>query len=419
MSMENISSHKKNMQIKIAYVHAMEFPCPEANAFDAVWTASALSEKVDTTFFMPSLSISKKSMRQFYDISPSSLRLQSMYLDFIPDRFLIRFPNYYEQILAFYLHYHPDWVGFHGQKVLYARHPRQLLFWGLQRARGHFWKEWTLCYESHDPLGLDPNKFRGANPFELKDGQEGQYRQSVLRAAMNFDFIITNTQVQTDDLHSWTNNALKTHFITLASPLPRLPSPPQVQFFGEKVILGYIGTVDQYRGVNILLEAMRFLPERYTLRIVGRLRQELGAKPDWLNVYMRDPQIGPKVDLNIVDSISDVAAEIDRCDFVVQPASGDVLDSRYTAPLKSYGYMVRGKPIIAGDVPCHRELFQDGKAAMLYRLDPKSFAESVIYLVNNPELAERIARNSWEQSADFNFHRRADDILSLVRCTTE
>jgi glycosyltransferase involved in cell wall biosynthesis len=193
-----------------------------------------------------------------------------------------------------------------------------------------------------------------------------------------------------------------------------LAEPPQIRF-GDKITLGYIGTIDKYRGVNILLEAMRFLPEKYTLRIVGRLRQEKGVDSNWLNKYMEDPQISARVELNIVDSIRDVAGEIDRCDILVQPASHDVIDSRYAAPLKSYGYMVRGKPIVAGDVPCHRELFQAGKTAALYCLDPQGLADCIMNLVNNPEKAERIARGAWKQAADFNLPRRAENIISLVK----
>jgi len=414
-----VTRNDPQKKLKIAYVHAMEFICTEANAFDAVWTAAALSEKIDTTFFMPSLDSSKAGMRQFYNITGAPLRLQSMYLNYLTDRFLIKFGNYYEQLLSFYLRYHPAWAGFRGQKILYVRHPKELLFYGLQRERQNWWKDWILCYESHDPLGMNPNQFQGSNPFDMKDGPEGKRRQAILRAALNFDFIIANTQVQVDDLKEWTNGALKPHFIQLASPLPRLKKNPQIRSFGEKVILGYIGTIDQYRGVNILLEAMRFLPEKFSLRIVGRLRQEDGADPDWLEKYMQDPQINSRVELNIVDSIRDVAGEIDRCDIVVQPASNDVIDSRYAAPLKSFGYMVRGKPIVAGDVLSHRELFRDGKNAALYRLDPKSLADCVINLVNNPEQAERIAHGAWEQAADYNFACRAQNILSLITQTID
>jgi glycosyltransferase involved in cell wall biosynthesis len=261
---------------------------------------------------------------------------------------------------------------------------------------------------------LDPNRFRGSNPFDLTDGDEGKHRQAVLKAARNFDAIICNTKAQADDLKSWTNNTLQPYFIAIASPLPRLPNPPMYRPFGKKIVLGYIGTIDQYRGVHILFEAMRFLPQNYLLRIVGRFRQEKDVDPNWLNQYLQDPLIKSRVEIRLPVPISDVIGEIDQCDILLQPASSDILDSRYATPQKSFDYMVRGKPIVAGDVPCHRELFQNGKTAALYRLDPHSLAKCVVDLVNNPAQAEQIALGAWEQSAIYNLSRRADDILSLV-----
>lgn len=412
--MSNLPDRNYDPASKIAYIHAASFPSTEANTFDAVWTASALSEIVDTTFFVPRLKTSKDALRKYYEIPGSHLRLQSMHLNILPDTFLLMFRSYYEYALLLYLRFHPDWAGFRGKKILYVREPRELLFWGAQKQNQKWLKDWVLCYEAHDPLGLDPNKFQGSNPFALREGPQAVKAQAVLQAARNFDLIICNTQVLADDIKSWTNGVLQTHYIALASPLPRLTEPPRISSFDEKVTLGYIGTIDQYRGVDVLLEAMRFLPRRFSLRIVGRLRQEVGVDPKWLDQYMKDPQISSRVELDIVDSIQDVAGEIDRCDIVLQPASHDVLDSRYAAPLKSYGYMVRGKPIIAGDVPCHRELFQDGKIAALYALDPRSFADCVLDLVAHPERAECMARGAWEQAIEYNLPRRADDILALA-----
>jgi glycosyltransferase involved in cell wall biosynthesis len=399
--------------IKLAYIHTMAFPSQEANALDAIWTASALSRRVNTTFFMPRRNTSISDMKKYYGISDSPLRIQSMYLNLFPDRFLLAYKNSYEQALSIHFHIRAGWAGFIGQKILYVRHPKELLFWGLQRERQKWLRNWTLCYESHDPLGLNPNHFQGKNPFELKDGTEGIHRQAVLKAAKNFDLIICNSQALAEDLESWTKKNIQPHFVPLASLLPRLPESPKIHF-GERILLGYIGTIDQYRGVNILLEAMRYLPKNCFLKIVGRFREEEGVDPDWLNKVMGDLQIGPKVELKGPIPINEVMDEIDQCDIVIQPASADILDSRYATPQKSFDYMVRGKPIVAGDVPCHRELFHDGKSATLYRLNPQSLAECVMNLVRNPGHAEKIAREAWEQSAQYYLARRVDNILNLV-----
>jgi len=147
-------------------------------------------------------------------------------------------------------------------------------------------------------------------------------------------------------------------------------SLPQISSFGEKIVLGYIGTIDQYRGVNVILDAMRLLPKNYILRLVGRVRQERGVDPNWLTNYMDEPLLAGRVELINAVPIQKVAEEIDRCDLLLQPASHDMIDSRYASPLKSYDYMMRGKPIIAADVPGHHELFRNGENAFLYRVIP-------------------------------------------------
>lgn len=400
--------------LKVAYVHAISYPSTEANTFDAIWTGDALSKVVDTTFFVPRIATSLPSLKEFYEINDSRLRMQSMHLDQIPDRVLVKHRSTYEKLLTHYFYFHPTWSSSHGTKVLYLREPKELLYWGSNRQKFQWMKNWLFCYEAHDPLGMDPNKFEGTNPFSLTDGPEGRFRQNVLSAAHNFDAIICNTQTLANDLRDWTGNSINPSVLTLASPLPRLSAPPQIRF-GNKIVIGYIGTIDKYRGVDILLDAMYHLPSNFYLRIVGRLRKEVGVPPDWLDTYKEDSRIMDRIDINLVDQIDDVAGEIDRCDILVQPASKDVIDSRYAAPLKSYGYMMRGKPIVAGDVLCHRELFNDGKNAMLYELDPYSLAKSIMKLADHPELAEQIAIYAWEQASYYTFARKVDDMLTLFR----
>jgi glycosyltransferase involved in cell wall biosynthesis len=403
----------KREDIKIAYIHTMSFPNNEANAFDAVWTAAVLTDKVDTTFFIPRLKTSVRNVKNYYYISGSPLRFQSMYLNFIPDRFLLKNRNYYEKMLFAYLRYHPAWSGYEGQKVIYIRDPKALRFWGLQREHQKWLRDWIMIYEAHDPLGFDPNKFQDNNPFIAEEEPERQLGRDAVKAAMNFDAIICNSKVLAEDLKTWTDNKLNPHVITIASPLQRLTSSPQIHF-GEKIIIGYIGTIDKLRGVDILLEAIKLLPQNCSVRLVGRFRHESGVNPNWLTKYTSDPANKDRLDINIMDHIADVTTEIDRCDILIQPASHDVLDSRYATPQKAFGYMARGKPIIAGDVPCNRDLFKDGKSAVFYHINPQGLADCIVNLVINSNKAEEIAIEAWKQSIDYTYSRRANDILSLV-----
>lgn len=404
-------SSKQNY--KIAYVHVTSFPSTEANTFDSVWSASALSEKVDTTFFIPRNKSTIKELKDYYEIQNSKLKIQSLYLNLIPDRVILKFKSTYEDLISLYLHYHPKWAKFRGLKILYVREPRELLYWGLKREKNKWMKDWIFCYEAHDTLGLDPNLFVEASESSAEPQLKDEKQAITLRAAQNFDIMICNTKILADDMKKWSGNLLQPQVLTLASPLPRLENPPKI-IFGEKIVIGYIGTIDKFRGVDILLDSIRLLPENYSLRIVGRFRQEKDVDPNWLKKYTDNSEIASRLDINIVEQIMDVADEIDRCDILIQPASNDILDARYAAPLKSYGYMVRGKPIIAGDVQCHRDLFENGKNALLYALTPKQLANCIIRLGKDPRLAEKIAIGAWEKSEYFTFTRKVNDFLSMI-----
>ena len=208
------------------------------------------------------------------------------------------------------------------------------------------------------------------------------------------------------------NGRLGPHLVQHASPLPRLSHPPDLHISRDRVLLGYMGTVDLFRGVDQLLEAMRFLPDNYRLRLVGRIpgRSESGDGPQWLDGLLGDPQVGPKVELVPRVPVAQVAGEIDRCDILLQPASSHPHTAYYASPLKSFDYMVRGKPIVAADVPCHIEMFEDGVNARLYRHDdPQHLADSIKSLVNQPRQANAIALGAWAQSAESSYPARASE----------
>lgn len=409
----DFSSKNTDKPLKIAYVHATSFPSTEANTFDAIWTADALSKAVEITFFFPRIKSSLTRLKEYYEISNSNLKFRSMHLELIPERIQIIFKSVYERLLTHYFHFHPNWAGAKNTKVLYVREPKELLYWGLNRHRFHWMRNWIFCYEAHDTLGLDPNLFYEASKNLGTDGPKTPTERKTLLAAQSFDLMICNTQILADDMRAWSGDTLDPQVLTLASPLPRLQEPPKINF-GEKIAIGYIGTIDKLRGVDILIESLKYLPNNFSLHIVGRFRKEVGVDPNWLANCLDEPTIKSRLDLNIVDQINDVAGEIDRCDIVVQSASTSLHDSRYAAPLKSYGYMMRGKPIVAGDVLCHRELFQDGDNAMLYQLNPKDLAKSIVYLVENPKIAETIARNAWIKSDLYTFDRKISLMLELI-----
>ena len=406
-------------KVRIAYISPLIYPSPTAQGLQTIQMAAAFARQTsDTHLFVRSLVASREQVRQQYAAGGSSLRIWSLHVDFLRSFLRRRYMHNYNSAIAVILALHPAWWrASRRRKVLFVRSRREFLYWGLARPRLWWLRDWIFVYEAHDVAGLDPEASLENNPFDLQTGPEAQLRQRHLQAMCNFDLLLTVTQELADDLSRWSNGMLQPHVVRHASALPRLPRLPELHAFGSRVVLGYVGAIDQERGVDSLVAAMRGLSDRFMLRLVGRFREPIasGQRPAWLSVLLNDPAIRTKVELVPPVPVGQVAEEIDRCDILLQPASDHVISLRYRAPLKLFDYMVRGKPIIAADVPCHKELLQDGVNACLYRYDDvEHLAACIKSLAEQPRQAAAIARVAWEQAAGYSYDARARRILELV-----
>ncbi len=94
-------------------------------------------------------------------------------------------------------------------------------------------------------------------------------------------------------------------------------------------------------------------------------------------------------------------------------SSTELLDARYAAPLKSYGYMVRGKPIVAGDVPVIVSCSRMGCWQSCMTLTG-GLAKCIIKVGSDISLAQDIASGAWKKSDLFTFPRKVDDFYSIL-----
>jgi glycosyltransferase involved in cell wall biosynthesis len=400
---------------KIAYISRLIYPSPAANALQTIHMATALAQQTgDTSLFVHDLAASEPEIRQQYGLVESPLRIVPLNTSRWPRRLyentMARFLSY-NSLVAGRLGLHREWRQARAQrKVLYVRSRLEALYWGLMRPYLGWLRDWIFIYEAHDLEG---------------DSEEDDQAPSLSRLARtkralgNYDLVICITGPLAGDIEAFTEGAVKPVVLSLATGLPRLQTCPQPGLDNHlgKITLGYVGTVDQMRGVDDVFKALRFLPDQIRLRIVGRIPDSNGSEgmPAWLSDLLRDPAIANRVEFHSPVPYSQVAAEIDACDLVLQPAGLNAHASRYAAPLKLFDYMARGKPILAAGVPCHLELLQDGMNARIYKPgDPQDLASEIMTLVNQPLQAEAIAKAAWEQSANYTYQARAKRILQLV-----
>ncbi|HHU08325.1 MAG TPA: glycosyltransferase family 4 protein [Clostridiaceae bacterium] len=306
------------------------------------------------------------------------------------------------------------WRKLSYQKVLFVRDSRELSFWAKQKRSNPFYRDWIFIFEAHSTIGLRPTEAGSEPVFIAETDSEKRYQAEVLSGLTAFDHVICVTDALTTALAAWSKGEIKPYLLRHASPLPRLSEAPKIKF-GEKITIGYIGQISQYKGVNVILDSLRYLPSNFSVRIVGRFPTGESINSEWLDEYKRDPGLNKRIEFRDPVPIEQVASEIDACDILIQPASGDILNTNFEAPLKSFDYMVRGKPIVAADVPCHRELYRDGVNALLYNSTAEDLALKIKILAGDPLIASTIACGAWEQSVDNNYSLRAKKILKIIK----
>ncbi len=182
---------------------------------------------------------------------------------------------------------------------------------------------------------------------------------------------------------------------------PRQGAPPR---------LLYAGTLAPWQGVLELLMALRRVVRRapVLLTLAGPMRQSWQKQLDRvlrkLDIVLHVRVLGPVTRQALTGHI----AESDIC---VAPLRRDARNLRQgCSPLKLFEYMAAGRPIVSTDLPCVREIVEHERSALLATsARPSALAESILRLLENPELARELgeaARDRVRASATWAHRQR-------------
>jgi glycosyltransferase involved in cell wall biosynthesis len=151
----------------------------------------------------------------------------------------------------------------------------------------------------------------------------------------------------------------------------------------------YTGTYENYQGLNMALKSVRTVASQYPNIIfifVGAVNQQAR---EWTEIAQ---------DMNLQDNVLflDVVSPAESMVFL---ASAAVLISPRldgtTTPLKIYSYLHANKPIVATNIPAHTQVLSP-ETAVLVEPNKDAFAEGILRVLSDPELADRIAKNAHE-----------------------
>ena len=194
------------------------------------------------------------------------------------------------------------------------------------------------------------------------------------------------------------------------------PSSSPPSHGGEKKVV-YTGNLFAWKGVYVLAEVAKLLPEHEFIFVGGSLFEQKNFE----NYITRQPFVDRQMVVKNIKLIghvrhSDIPKYLADADVLVLPNSSKTdISKYYTSPLKMFEYMAAGKPLVASDLPSIREILSESNSVLVKPDDPAALAEGIKKVLQDNELAKRISEQAKKDVQQYDWSIRAKKILELAR----
>ena len=171
----------------------------------------------------------------------------------------------------------------------------------------------------------------------------------------------------------------------------------------------YTGSLFFWKGVNILVDSLKYLPNNVKLIFVGGSDQYLVD----FKKYVEDSKQKNRV--TIVSHIprKDLLQYLEIADVLVLPNSGKDKMSLYTSPIKMFEYMASKRPIVASDLTSIKEILSDQDNAILFNPDdPEELANKILNVFTND--CSKLVRRALSDVESYNWDTRAKNITGFI-----
>jgi glycosyltransferase involved in cell wall biosynthesis len=161
----------------------------------------------------------------------------------------------------------------------------------------------------------------------------------------------------------------------------------------EKIVL-YTGNFEPYQGIPLFLEAAAAVVETSAIFLL------VGGNPSHVEEMKKrasELKISDRVFFTGQVKPSEVPLYIRMADVLVSPRTAGT-----NTPLKIYSFLKSGKPIVATNLWTHSQVLSE-KISILTDPDPKSFAEGILFALNDREATERALRAKKQAEKEYTF----------------
>ena len=232
-----------------------------------------------------------------------------------------------------------------------------------------------------------------ASVYELR-------RRAETRCMMEADAVVTLSGVMKDHIVSRGVPADRVwvvpHMIDIEAIAPTPRSPELVQRYGleGKVVVGYLGTLVDYEGIDLLLRALAELASAHPA-LTGLIVGGGPAEPS-LRALAKELGIDDRVVFAGRIPHGDVNRHVALFDLYVLPRHDHEV-CRWVTPLKPYEAMASGRCVLTSDVEALAETVADGCGVTFRAGDVTALAAAIAELAEDPERRDELGSRGREK----------------------
>lgn len=173
-------------------------------------------------------------------------------------------------------------------------------------------------------------------------------------------------------------------------------------------IVLYTGHLYGWKGVDTLALSAQQVPEAEFIFVGGR-------EWDDMPLFREKHKNTPNIRITGHRPYQELALWQKAADVLVLPNSGREDISRfYTSPMKLFGYMASGRPIIASDLPSVREVVSDQAVLFIPPDDAAALSRAIKEVLADTQLQRRLATKALAEVQSHTWTARASRISSFI-----
>lgn len=169
----------------------------------------------------------------------------------------------------------------------------------------------------------------------------------------------------------------------------------------------FIGNISKKMGIDILSNAMDIVVKNHPdaqCTIIGNGDYEI------IHKFCQKPFITHIPNL----SFFDIPKVLANSNITVIPRP-NITHNGFALPVKLFDYMSSNRPIVATNCASMAQFIQNEKIGVVTEDNPKSLAEGIIFLLDNPEIAQKFGDNAYKSIVTNNsWKSRANSLLEIM-----